>query len=47
MIDRFRIKSSSKLATKKIKAILIFSKTELKVENINGNKGRDSTLIKE
>lgn len=47
MIDRFKIKYSSNLLTKEIKAILIFSKTELKVENINEDKGRNSTLIKE
>lgn len=47
MIDRFKIKYSSKLLTKEIEGILILSKTELKVENINGDKGRNSTLIKE
>lgn len=47
MTDGFKIKYLSKLLTKEIKAMLIFRKTELKVENINGNKVRESTLIKE
>lgn len=47
MIDRFKIKYSSKLLTKEIKAILKLSKTELKMENINEDKCRNSTLIKE